>query len=106
MERKIYNGWAFSENELDKGRINEEIYNELIEKYKIYRSDTNFNPDINYDDYDIIIGRKAGYNHAVYNIIKNSPGLPTDGLLLICDGGNLCFGGSKIGKNQLRVSED
>ena len=96
---------GFSENEDLKGRINAEIYRELKNKYKIYRHDTNFNPEVNLDEYDVVIGRKPGYNHAVYNIIKNGPSLTTNELLLICDGGNLCFGGTRYG-NQLRVSED
>lgn len=106
MEKRIYNGWAFTDNESEKGKINRKIWNELIESHRIHRSDLDFTPDVNPDEYDVIIGRKAGYNHAVYNIIKNEPNLSTDELLLICDGGNLCFGGSRLGSNQLRVSED
>lgn len=106
MERKIYNGWAFTENEREKGEINYSIYRELKEKFKVYRDDTSFNPKINVDDYDVVIGRKAGYAHAVYNIIKNAPNLSNNELLLLCDNGNLCFGGCVIGSNQLRVSED
>lgn len=106
MERKIYNGWAFSENEDEKGKINYSIYQELTEKFKVYRSDLRFVPEVNLDDWDVVIGRKAEYLHATYNIIKNQPNLSTNELLLLCDGGNLCFGGHRIGDNQLYVSED
>lgn len=106
LEKKIYNSYAFSENEREKAKINYEIFKELESKYKVYRHGFSLNPDIDIKEYDIVIGRKPGYHHAVYNIIKNEPKLNTDELLLLCDGGNLCFGGSMIGKNQLRVSED
>lgn len=106
MEKKIYNGWAFTDNESEKGNMNREIHKELIESHRIYRDDLRLSPEVNEDDYDVIIGRKAGYNHAVYSIIKNEPNLTTDELLLLCDGGNLCFGGSKVSGNQMRVSED
>ncbi|KQL20497.1 hypothetical protein [Cytobacillus solani] len=106
MERKIYNGWAFTENEAEKGKVNREIFQELKTKYKVYRDDINFNPTVNLDEYDVVIGREPGYHHAVYNIVKNAPDLSTDELLLLCDGGNLCFGGSRKSNNHLRVSED
>ena len=32
IEKKVYNGWAFTENEKEKGKINREIYKELKEK--------------------------------------------------------------------------
>ena len=35
IEKRIYNGYAFSENELDKSDINYRIYQELTQKYKI-----------------------------------------------------------------------
>ncbi|PWU66550.1 hypothetical protein [Gracilibacillus dipsosauri] len=108
MEKKIYNGYAFTENEREKGKINREIYSELTEKYSIYQNDIYFNPDpeVNTDNFDVVIGRKPGYAHAEYNIIRNGPGLSTEELLLICDGGNLCFGGRRLSSNRLRVSED
>lgn len=106
VEKQIYNGWAFTANEREKGKINREIHDELMKKYKIYRHDLRFIPDVDLEKYDVVIGREPGYAHSKYNIIKNGPNLSTDELLLICDGGNLCFGGSKISSNQLRVSED
>lgn len=106
MKQKIYNGWAFTENETAKGQSNRDIHKELTEKYDVYRSDISSVPSVEEERYDVIIGRKAGYNHAVYTIIKNAPELNTDELLLLCDQGNLCFGGSRISSKQFRVNED
>lgn len=106
VEKRIYNGWAFTANEREKGKINREIHDELMKKHKIYRHDLRFTPDVDLEKYDVVIGREPGYAHSKYNVIKNGPNLTTDELLLICDGGNLCFGGSSISSNQLRVNED
>lgn len=96
VERKIYPEYAFTANEGEKARCNREIYNELKEKYKIYRRDTKMQltdgEDCDFTQYDIVIGRSAGYNHALYRIYKNAPNLSKDELALICDCGNLCFG--------------
>lgn len=106
MEKRIYVGWAFTENEREKAKINNEIHKELREKYKVYRNDANINPDVDLNDYDVVIGRKAKYNSANYRILKNGPGLTTDELLLLCDGGNLCFGGKVNSSTSLTVWED
>lgn len=106
MEKRVYNGYAFSENEGEKARINYSIHKELTERHDVYRDDIRFNPEVNLDEYHVVIGRKPGYAHAVYNIVKNEPNLSTNELLLLCDGGNLCFGGSRISDTELRVSED
>lgn len=114
MERKIYSPWAFTENEKEKFKINYEIFKELKQKYKIYRNDTQIDlvdgVDLNFDDYDVIIGRKPCYCHGKYKIYKNTPELSNDELALLCDGGNLCFGytyeGECNGIKRFRVSED
>ncbi len=109
MEKRIYSPWAFTENEREKNRINSEIFAELREKYKIFRHDLKFDlvdgVDCNFSEFDVVIGRRAGYNHAVYNICKNAPGLSTTELALLCDEGNLCFGYSIHG-DHIIVSED
>lgn len=96
VERKVYPEYAFTANESEKAKINREIYNELKEKYKIYRRDTKMQltdgTDCDFSQYDIVIGRQAGHNHALYKIYKNAPKLARDELALICDCGNLCFG--------------
>ncbi len=106
MEHRIYNGYAFSEDEQEKSKINREIHSDLKSRFKVYRSDLYWSPEVDVDKYEVVIGRKAGYAHAEYNIIKNAPNLSTEELLLLCDGGNLCFGGMGFSSNRLRVSED
>ena len=114
LERRVYSPWAFTENEREKYHINRDIYKELKSKYKIFRSDFKNKiidgADIDFDDYDIVIGRKPGYHHSVYYVYKNAPNLSVAELALICDGGNLCFG-HRLESNQdglmiIRVSED
>lgn len=109
VEKKIYSSFAFTENEREKGSRNYEIYKELKEKYRVYRNDLKMEltdgADCAFADYDIVIGRKPGYNHALYRIYKNAPGLSTLELALLCDGGSLCFGYSMQG-DMIRVSED
>jgi hypothetical protein len=106
FEKKVYNGYAFTEGEREKSKINRDLYNELKSKYKVYRGDTTWNPEVDTDQFDVVIGRKAGYAHAEYNIIKNGPNLSNDELLLLCDSGSLCFGGRQLSGNRMRVSED
>jgi len=109
VEKKIYSSYAFTENEGEKMSRNYEIHKELKDKYRVYRNDTKMEladgADCNFDDYDIVIGRQPGYNHALYRIYKNAPGLSTLELALLCDGGNLCFGYMTQGE-LIRVSED
>lgn len=105
IEEKIYNSWAFSENEMEKGQVNRKIYDQLMEKYRVYRHDLHFNPDVDSEKFDVIIGREPMYHRAKYNIIKNTPNLTDTELLLLCDHGNLCFGGRRVGC-YLEVSED
>lgn len=110
LERKIYSPWAYTENEREKYKINREIYNKLKKKYKIYKHDSKINlvdgVDVNFDDYDVIIGRKACYSHGEYKVFKNTPKLSIDELALLCDGGNLCFGYRYQGNNEFYVYED
>lgn len=103
VEKKIYNGWAFSENEKQKGKMNAEIYNELCEKYRVTQY---FNSQRdNLEDYDIALSHTSGYNHSTYKVIKNKPNLSRLELALIADGGNLCFGFSDD-SSELYVFED
>lgn len=110
VEKRIYNGWAFSENEMEKGKINSEIYKELKEKYKIYTLGwkESFNTLLKeeIDKYDIIYSREAKYHHAIYTLYKAPKEITENELLLIFDGGNLCFGGNREFGNKYRVSED
>lgn len=110
MERKIYSPWAFTGNEKEKSKINYEIFKELKQKYRITQIDLVDGVDLNFDDYDVIIGRKACYCHSKYKVYKNTPKLSDDELALLCDDGNLCFGytyeGECNGIKCFRVSED
>lgn len=114
MKKNIYSSWAFTENEHEKSKINHEIFKELKQKYKIYRDATQINLadgiDLNFDDYDVVIGRKACYRHGEYKVYKSTPKLSNDELALLCDGGNLCFGykyeGESNGIKNFYVFED
>lgn len=101
LERKVYSQWAFTKNEDEKSKINRAIYEELKEKYKIAS-----NIEANFDDYDLVYERKAGYNHGEYTIHKNETTMTDDELALIFDGGNLCFGYKKENSNFFYVFED
>lgn len=104
LKKRIYNSWAFSENEREKSKMNYEIYKELIQKYKVYQGDIKEN--LNFDNYDVVIGGNACYLHGEYKVYKNAPNLSDDELALLCDEGNLCFGYSKMGSNGFYVYED
>jgi hypothetical protein len=109
IDKKIYVEWAFKENETEKALMNRQIHKDLTAEYRVYRRDTDIvvrdGTDCTFSEYDIVIGRKAGYNHALYRIYKNLPGLSQDELALLCDHGNLCFGYTMKGKD-IYVFED
>ncbi len=108
IEKIVYNGWAFTENESEKGKINREIYKELKGKYRILKiSDiTHKQPtEKELDDNDIVYSREACYLHGEYKIYKCPEEVTLNELCLICDEGNLCFGG-RGNKNFINISED
>lgn len=107
MEERIYNSWAFSDNEEEKGKINYKIYLDLKNKYKILQiADFSEPTEEQLLNNDIVYSRKACYLHGEYTLYKAPTDITTIELLLIFDKGNLCFGGSKISNNRYRVSED
>lgn len=73
LERKIYSSWAFTKNETEKSKINQEIYQEIKDKA-------------------IVECVGSGYGHTKYRVLSNPDNLSTLELALICDSGNLCFG--------------
>ena len=73
LERKIYSGWAFSDNPEEKFRINKEIYQEIKDKAKVRPV-------------------KCRYGTTYYRVLENPENLSELELALICDKGNLCFG--------------
>lgn len=106
VEKQIYSCWAFSPEASEKRDMNFTIYKELKEKYKIAYSDRVYDAElkgmktVNPDEYDIIVKSEgSGYAHTNYRVIKNAPNLTPLELALICDGGNLCFGGSFSSRN-------
>lgn len=112
LERKAYPEYAFKENAGEKSRINQEIYEELKAKWRIassseiYNRETKKMESVNFDDYDLVYERKAGYNHGEYTILKNETTMTDDELALVFDGGNLCFGYKKESNNFFYVFED
>lgn len=108
--RIVYNGWAFSENESEKGKINREIYKELQDKYKILKisdmkTEHKSPSKEELEKNDIVYSRKACYGHGEYKIYKCPEEVTFNELALICDGGNLCFGG-RGNKSFINISED
>lgn len=108
MERKIYNRWAFTENEMEKFEINKEILKEIKQKYKICKvSDIDHKEptqeQLNYND--IVYSRKACYHKGDYKIYKCPDEISVIEMALICDDGNLCFGYTG-NKNHIEVFED
>lgn len=99
IDKKIYSPWAYTVNEDEKQKMNMEIYNDLLNKYKVSKTSKTYNREtrcwenIDLDNYDVVVEHSHdGYAHTVYRVVKNDPNLSTDELALICDGGNLCFG--------------
>ena len=73
IERRIYSGWAYTENEKEKARINYEIYKEIKDKAEVKWI-------------------RSLYGRQEYEVVSNPHNLNNDELALICDEGNLCFG--------------
>ena len=100
IEKRIYNGWAYTENEKEKSEINREIYKELKEKYKILRLcdwDWPFKyptpTEEELEQNDIVYSKKTCYSCGEYILYKAPENITDNELLLIFDEGNLCFGG-------------
>lgn len=97
IERRVYNNWAFTDQEKLKGKINSQIYEALKRKYRcvvVFRTEVGL---YNKDTFDLIIIREVQFRHSNYYIHHNTTPLSDDEILLICDQGNLCFGGQRIG---------
>lgn len=108
MNKVVYNGWAFTENEQEKSKNNMEVYKELQDKYKILKiSDWEHKSptEEELENNDIVYSRKACYKHGEYKIYKCPEEVTLNELCLICDEGNLCFGG-RGNKNFINISED
>lgn len=107
VEKRIYNGYAFSGNEKAKRDINLEIYQELTKKYKIlYKNQYKQYTSEELITYDLIFTRTACYLHSIYTVLKKPENITDEELLLVFDHGNLCFGGRKISEDVYEVDED
>lgn len=106
VERKVYNGYVFTENQDEKAKINMEIYKELKNKYSIGVTRHRDKQDA-YDELDFVFQvYKYGYNRTTYEIVKNNTNLSDKEILLICDEGSLCFGGTKLNENLYEICTD
>lgn len=120
---KVFNGYAFSENEMEKSEINHQNFHDLCEKWVVAFADERTSELMRVipheKDYgyklvsedndalvDLILMRHPGYKHSEYEILGNVTGLSLVELLLIADKGNLCFGGSRLSNGRLYVFED
>lgn len=95
VEKKVYSGWAFTANEMEKRDMNLTIYKELCKEYKIKRWslwDT-VSLDSLKKEYDFIYEQVGqSYGSVGYHILKAPEKLSELVKALIVDKGNLCFG--------------
>lgn len=92
MEKRIYNSWAFSENEREKGKINYQIYVEELKPKAKQFSSNNQPSDEEMKEFACYTCIGRGYGHNKYKILSNPHNFSELELALICDDGNLCFG--------------
>ena len=105
IERKVYNGWAYTANEDEKAQINMEIYEELCKKYKISYNLPETEEEA--EQYDIIVHFcRSWYASCEYEIIKRPQDVTDDEIALICDSGNLCFGSCRSAANRCQIYTD
>lgn len=93
LERRIYNGWAYTSDEEEKAQINDSIYQELLAQYWVVHGDLKNLTEEEKSKIDIIyesVG--SGYATREYKVIKCPDEVTVDQLALIIDKGNLCFG--------------
>lgn len=105
LERKVYDGWAYTANEEEKAQINMEIYAELCKKYKISYALPETEEEA--EQYDIIVHFcRSWYASCEYEIIKEPEGITDNEIALICDRGNLCFGHCRSAANRCQIYTD
>lgn len=93
MERKISSPpWAFTEDEKEKGKTNNQIYlDNLKPKSKQFWG----NEQPTEEDLKNFMCYKhvgSGYAHSKYKVLSNPFKFSLQEQALICDDGNLCFG--------------
>lgn len=109
----VKKGYAFSGNEREKSKAVHERFSELTKKYSIGKTNsfslkkmTEKELEAEMEKFDIFISREPKYHHSIHTVLKNNTDLSNEDMLIICDSGNLCFGGPYEGHNQYRISED
>jgi len=91
IEKRIYSSYAFSENDIEKMKINIEIYKELKEKAVVIYNQEKATDEL-LKGKTVLLDYKHGYAHTDYKVLSNPHNLSTLEMALVCDGGNLCFG--------------
>jgi hypothetical protein len=95
IDKKIYSGWAFTENSTEKSAMNKEIYKELRTKYSVKRlfkeEECAREEVINSNDFVFELIRTY-YARTRYRVLKCPKELTTTEKALIIDDGNLPFG--------------
>lgn len=106
MTQTINSPWAGTENEIEKGKTNREVYEELHKKYKIVGMEEYLRAE-DKEQFDVVIKLlKTGYAQKKYQIVVNKPKLPMSACALLCDRGNLCFGYSADFGNVITIYTD
>lgn len=109
----VKRGYAFSENEREKAKVVRKRFDVLNKSYRIGKTNSfalekmtadELNTEL--DKFDLFISREPKYHHSIHTVLKNNTDLTHEDILIICDSGNLCFGGSYEGGNKYRISED
>ena len=87
MNRKIIYGYGITQ---DQREINNKIYNELYPMFKYAKNNDYSNEDLS--KYVVFSDLGYGYANHSYRVHSNPYNLSADGIALVLDGGNLCFG--------------
>lgn len=87
-DKAVHVKWAFSDNFKQKQAHNIKLYNEI-------------------KDWAIIEWRKPQYKRTLVKVrVKDGYELTDDQKALIADGGNLCFGYTKVGDDLFEINDD
>ena len=92
LEHKIFANWAFLKRGIEMAKINGQIYEELLNKYKV-------SADISNTEADVVIEVEYQAYVKRYRVLRNRPNLTADQVALIVDNGSLCFGYSGTNDN-------
>lgn len=116
---KVYNAYAFEEDENKKRDTNRNSFKKIIQCYKIgygeenglaeyfvFEGDGLETKECKFNELDVAFKHlPPTYNEIHAQVIVNKPRFNNDELLLLFDRGNLCFGGT-VSNNVLTVFTD